>query len=257
MTVLAHSLERTVFIRATRDTVFRYFTDSPRWAAWWGAGSTIDPHPGGAVVIRLPGGVEVTGEVLELVAPEHIAFSYGFASGTPIPAGGSRVTIHLQPTEDGTWLRLTHEFADATVRDSFLQAWRYQLSLFANVVSREVTAGAGDAVDAWFGAWSIADAGARHAALAGVATDGVQYRDRYSATAGIADLVPHIAAFQQHMPGLQFQRNGPVRECQNFAAVEWVAQSADGQQRGSGTAGFAFDCNGRITSVVNFWNETS
>ena len=36
-----------VRIEADRETVFRYFTDSGRWAAWWGAGSTIDPRPGG------------------------------------------------------------------------------------------------------------------------------------------------------------------------------------------------------------------
>lgn len=256
MSVLAHAhaIDRTVFIRATRDTVFRFFTDNARWASWWGAGSTIDPHAGGAVLIRLPGGVDVTGEVLEVVTPERLVFTYGFASGAPIPAGGSRVTVHLTPADDGTWLRLTHEFADTTVRDSFVQAWRYQLSLFANVVSREVTVGAADAVDAWLGAWSIADPGARQAALKAVATDGVQYRDRFSAIAGIADLVPHIAAFQQHMPELQFQRSGPVRECQNFAMAEWVARAADGQPRGSGTAGFSFDCNGRINGVVNFWN---
>ena len=254
MTVLAHSLERTLFIRATPDTVFRFFTDSARWAAWWGAGSTIDGRPGGAISIRLPGGTEVTGEVLELIDPERLVFTYGFASGAPIPPGGSRVTIQLEPRDGGTHLTLTHDFADAGVRDSFQQAWRYQLSLFANVVSRDVVVGAAGAVDAWFGAWSIADADARQAALSGVATGGVQYRDRFSAIAGIADLVPHITAFRQHMPGLEFQRNGPVRECQNFALAEWVARATDGQQRGSGTAGFAFDCHGRIESVVNFWN---
>src|SRR5262249_5445683 len=48
MTELTHSLNRTVVIRAMPETVFRYFTDSARWAAWWGHGSTIDARPGGA-----------------------------------------------------------------------------------------------------------------------------------------------------------------------------------------------------------------
>lgn len=51
---LTHSLDRTVLIGATRETVFRFFTDNARWAAWWGAGSTIDPKPGGAVRIGTP-----------------------------------------------------------------------------------------------------------------------------------------------------------------------------------------------------------
>jgi len=39
-------LEVTVHIEAQPETVFSYFTDSVRWAAWWGAGSTIDARPG-------------------------------------------------------------------------------------------------------------------------------------------------------------------------------------------------------------------
>ena len=254
MTVLAHALERTVFIRATRGTVFRFFTDSARWASWWGAGSTIDPRHGGAVLIKLPGGVEVTGEVLELIPPERIVFTYGFASGAPIPPGGSRVTIHLEPQDEGTRLMLTHEFADGAVRDSFLQAWRYQLSLFSNLASREVTAEAAATIDQWFATWSITDPAARQSAIARIAVSGLLYRDRFSAIEGIADLVPHLAAFQQHMPGLQFERVGAVRECQGYALADWKATSADGQPRGSGTAEFEFDCNGRINGVVNFWN---
>ena len=61
---LPYHLHRTVTIEAPREIVFRYFTDSPRWAAWWGEGSSIDARPGGKVYIRYPNGVEVVGEVL-------------------------------------------------------------------------------------------------------------------------------------------------------------------------------------------------
>ena len=40
MKELEHVVERTVTIAARRETVFRYLTDSGRFAAWWGAGST-------------------------------------------------------------------------------------------------------------------------------------------------------------------------------------------------------------------------
>jgi len=49
MTALPHSLNRAVVIRARRETVFRFFPDSTRFAAWWGSGSAIEPRPGGAV----------------------------------------------------------------------------------------------------------------------------------------------------------------------------------------------------------------
>src|SRR6185503_3425465 len=108
MSELTHFVERTLDIQAPRDIVFRYFTDSAHWAAWWGAGSTIDARAGGRVLIRYPNGVQVLGEVIEAVEPERIIFTYGYESGKPIPPGSSQVTIQLKTVESGTRLHLTH-----------------------------------------------------------------------------------------------------------------------------------------------------
>src|SRR5580698_9972676 len=198
---LPYQLDRTVVIKAKPETVFRFFTDSARWAGWWGAGSTIDATPGGKVYIRHPNGIEALGEVLEVRDPDRIAFTYGFASGKPMPPGSSRVTIHLQPDEAGTRLHLKHEFAEAGPRDEHVQGWRFQLSLFANAVANEVYAGAQTVVDQWFRAWLIADERARETALAAIVSAGIAFRDRYSLLAGIPDLVAHIGASQRFMPG--------------------------------------------------------
>jgi uncharacterized protein YndB with AHSA1/START domain len=254
MTTLAHSLERTLTIRAAQDTVFRFFTDSACWASWWGAGSTIDARPGGALLIRHPNGVEATGEVLEIAPPERIVFTLGYASGTPIPPGGSRVTILVEPHGHGSVLTLTHEFPDAAGRDSHLQGWRYQLSMFANVVLRELTAQAAETIDAWFAAWSITNAAARRTALERVVNGSLRYRDRYSALEGLDDLVIQIGAVQQYMPEMRLARTGAMRDCQGVVLTDWTASAADGQPRASGTASFAFGSNGRLDSVISFWN---
>ena len=109
MTGLDHVLDRTVTIAARRETVFRYFTDSERFAAWWGQGSRIEPKPGGAVHIRYPNAVVAGGEVVEITPVERVVFTYGFESGQPIPIGASRVTITLEETARGTVVRLKHE----------------------------------------------------------------------------------------------------------------------------------------------------
>ena len=80
---LPHELDRIVTIQASPETVFRFFTDSARWSSWWGAGSTIDPRPGGALYIRHPNGVENTGQVLDIAPPKSISFSYGYPNGKP------------------------------------------------------------------------------------------------------------------------------------------------------------------------------
>jgi uncharacterized protein YndB with AHSA1/START domain len=252
---LSHHLERTILIQAKRETVFRYFSDAARWASWWGAGSTIDARPGGRLVIRYPNAVEVLGEVIEVSPPSRIAFTYGYATGKPIPVGGSRVTVDLETEGDHTRLRLKHEFADAEVRDHHIQGWRYQLSLFANAVANEVYAGAGDVVDAWFSAWSEPDAAAREATLARIAASDVQFRDRFSAVDGLSDLSAHLSAAQRFMPGLRLQRDGEIRHCQAVVLADWIARTTNGEERGRGTNVFVFASNGRLESVTGFWNR--
>jgi uncharacterized protein YndB with AHSA1/START domain len=251
---LSHRLDRTVTIQAAPETVFRFFTDSARWAAWWGAGSAIDARPGGTLTIRFPNGIEVVGEVLELRSPEHIVFTYGYPSGKPIPPGASRVTIRLEAARAGTRLHLVHEFADAAVRDQFVQAWRFQLSLFGNAVANEVYAGAAGVVDAWFGLWSETEEQARADTLARLAAPAVLFSDQYSMLEGIADLTAHIGAFQRFM-GIRLERKGDVRHCQGRVLADWVALANDGQQRGTGTNVFLLGAEGRIDSVTGFWNR--
>lgn len=129
-----------------------------------------------------------------------IAFTYGFATGNHIPPGSSRVTIRLNPHKDGTELRLLHEFAESAPRDEHVQGWRFQLSLFSNVVANEVFADASRAVDAWFDAWNTVDDRRREQTLAEIATFDVRFRDRYSLLDGINDLSAHIGAAQRFMP---------------------------------------------------------
>ena len=255
---LPHRLDRSVLIRASRETVFRFFTDSSRWASWWGKGSTIDPRPGGAMHIHFPEGTKATGEVLEVEPPERIVFTYGFVGGQPIAPGGSRVTIRLAADGPGgreTRLSLTHEFAEAPARDEFVQGWRFQLALFGNLVANEVHAEAAAKVDGWFDAWVLVDATARERALQEIAAPDVRFRDQYSLTDGLADLLPHISAAQKHMPGIRLQRSGNVRHCQGTVLCDWRVVMPDGQERGTGTNVFTFGPDGRIESVTGFWNR--
>jgi uncharacterized protein YndB with AHSA1/START domain len=253
VTALAHQLDRTIVIEAPPATVFKYFTDPARWAGWWGAGSTIDARPGGRVLVRYPDGTEAAGEVVEVTPPSQIVFTYGYVKGTPVAPGGSRVTIRLEPAARGTRLNLVHQFAEAAVRDEHVQGWRYQLSLFANVVADEVHRDAGALVDAWFAAWAEADEAARTNSLSAIAAADVRMRDRFSCVEGTGELTAHIAAAQRFMPGIRMQRQGDARHCQGTVLADWSAVSPDGQPRGRGTNVFTLGPDGRIETVTGFW----
>lgn len=249
---LPHRLDRAVTIQASPETVFRFFTDSERWAKWWGAGSTVDATPGGEVYVRHPGGIESRGKVIEVDSPRRFVFTYGFETGKPIPSGSSRVTILLEPHRQGTRLTLTHELADAAARDEHVQGWRFQLSLFANIVADEVTANAPRFIDMWFDAWAEPDVIARRKMLDEVVVPDVRMQDRYSNLDGLEDLMPHISASQRFMPGLRMRRAGNVRHCQGMVLADWTVSGLDGSQRGSGTNVFVFGPTGRIEWVTGF-----
>ncbi len=251
-TDLQHRLDRRITIHAPRDLVFRYFTDPDRWARWWGAGSTIDARPGGRVYIRYPNGVEASGEVIALRSPEEISFTFGYVTGSPMPPGSSRVTIRLESRARDTIVDLRHEFAEAAVRDEHVQGWRFQLSLFANVVANELHADADQAVDAWFAAWSEPDETKRAAMLRRIASPDVQFRDQYSAIESVDDLIAHAGASQRFMPGVRLERRGGARHCQGMMLADW-AMVVGGEERMRGTNVFVFAPTGMIEWVTGFW----
>jgi uncharacterized protein YndB with AHSA1/START domain len=249
---LPFSLDREVIICAKRDTVFRYFTDSERWARWWGAGSRIDARPGGEMLIVYPGGTTAQGTV-ELVEPvERFVFTYGYdRPNTPIPPGGSRVTITLTEVPTGTRVVLRHDVETAAVRDEHVAGWRYQMSVFADVVTRELAANATPTIDRYFALWSERDATARRAALAELCSDGVVYRDKFGYASGRDDLDGHIAAAQIHLPS-KLERDGDPRHTLGVSLVDWHALK-DGNPAARGTCVIEFAPDGRIARITGFW----
>ena len=256
-TPFAFRLDRSIVIHAAPKVVFRFFEESERWASWWGANSSIEPQPGGRVLIRRAEGMDVVGEVIELEPPERIVFSYGFLDRKAEPAVNSRVTIVLEPLGQSTRLRLTHEFSDAVARDEHVQGWRFQLSLFANVVANEVHAGVAHAVEGWFSAWSIADPAARRDAFARVSSSDIGLRDRFSLIDGLDDLVAHTAAYQRFFPGIRFERRGEIRHCQGVVLADWVTQADEGTAQLNGTCCFTFNTDNQIEAAINFISSPS
>ncbi|MGH9441190.1 MAG: SRPBCC family protein [Thermoanaerobaculia bacterium] len=254
MSELPYFLERTIVIGAPPEIVFRYFTDPVRFAAWWGAGSDIDCRPGGRVHIRYPDGTVAGGMVVEAEFPNLLVFTYGYeGAGKPILPGASRVTIRLTEEAAGTRLHLRHDVPTAELLDEHTQGWRYQLSLFANVVCRELFAGAQEKVDAYLSAWSEPDASARRALLGSSLTEDVSFHDAYACLRGIDDLNANLAAVQRFMPGMMLRRAGELRQCQESALGDWSAEGPDGAVKAKGTNAYDFAPDGRIRRVVGFW----
>jgi uncharacterized protein YndB with AHSA1/START domain len=254
-TTLPQVLTRSVVIRAQPETVFRFFTDSTRFASWWGAGSSIEARPGGAVRIVYPGGVLVTGSVVSVDPVRQISFTYGYETQNHelVPPGGSLVTVSLEEHPEGTMLRLTHDLPTAAAREAHLPGWRYQLAVFANRVAEEAHGGAEALVDRYFAVWSETDAARRRGELTSVATADLVFRDGFGVTASPEDLAEHIGAAQIHMPGLRLERDGALRHCQGTGLANWVARAPDGSIAARGCNVIEFAPDGRLARVVGLW----
>jgi uncharacterized protein YndB with AHSA1/START domain len=254
MNELRFSIDREIFIAATRATVFRYFTDPERWAQWWGAGSQVDPRPGGEVVICYPGGVLARGTVVEVAAPERFVFTYGYdRPDSPLEPGCSRVTITVTEVAKGTRVHLRHDVASEELRAQHVAGWRYQMGVFANIVMTEHDVDASATIDRWLAAWSERDPVARRRLLDASCTDEVEYRDRYGFAGGRDDLDGHIAAAQVHLPAA-LARDGDARVTLGMAMVDWRA-SRDDKVAARGTSVIELAPDGRIARVTGFWRD--
>jgi uncharacterized protein YndB with AHSA1/START domain len=249
---LPYEVERTVRMAASPETVFGHFTDPARWAAWWGAGSTIDARPGGALLIRYPNAVEAVGAVESVDPPHRIVFTMGYPSGTPFPPGASRVTVTVDADGDATRLHLAHALADPDARDQFVQGWRYQLSLLANLVLDAAYADGAWRIDEWFTAFSERDEAARAERIRRLAAPSVEYRDRYSAVAGVDDLIAQAGAMHRFIPGFSVSRAGAVRHRQGALLADWTQSAPDGTPLGQGAAVIELAAGGRVSRVTMF-----
>ena len=142
MQELPHHLDRTVVIKATPETVFRFFTDSTRWASWWGAGSTIDANPGGKVYIRHPNGSGNAGRSSGSAPArnDHLHLRVRAA------ANPYRLEVRESPfgwnpttTERGCICGMNSPKPARAI--STCKGGAIQLSVFSNVVANEVYAG--------------------------------------------------------------------------------------------------------------------
>jgi len=160
------------------------------------------------------------------------------------------VTILLEAVPSGTRLQLLHEFAEAAPRDEHIQGWRFQLSLFGNVVANEAFANVASVVDDWFAAWIIADEQARQTALAKIVTPGIQFRDRFSLLDGIDDLTAHLGASTAVYAGVPHGAEGRHPALPGNSTRGLDCDRADGQPRMNGTNVFVFGPDVRIESVT-------
>jgi hypothetical protein len=184
-------------------------------------------------------------------------------TGPPISSIGidfgsaKRRRSHPEEAKRGTLLDLRHAFSSAKIRDQYVQGWRYQLALFSGVIGEEGKAEITRRVDDFFRAWGEPDARIRRDLLESCATSAITFRDAFSATDGLEELLANLEAVQVFLPGVTLARRGDVRVSHGSALASWSAARGSGEPAGTGVNVFDLSADGRISGVVGFWEEKS
>lgn len=253
----------SVVIAAEVATVWSYFTDPARFAAWIGAyagqgGATevrIDPRVGGEIRVGYPGGAIGLGKVTALEPQQRFAFSWGYEGGAQgLAPGSTQVEIALTQTAEGTLVELRHSgIPNDTVRRGHLAGWKHYLSMLAkNAADAQFGAGLPERFDAYFRAWREADDAARAALLMTCCESTVRVRTGFACTDGIEELSAHIANGLKHMPGMSLVADGAPQQLHGYARANWAVQMPDGKPAFRGTNFMVFSPQGKIAAVVSF-----
>jgi uncharacterized protein YndB with AHSA1/START domain len=137
------SVERTISIAASPETVWEFFVNPEKLMRWMGTDAELDPQSGGTYRNEVLPGHVARGEFVELDPPHRLVFTWGWErSGddpSPVPPGSSTIEVELTPEGNRTSLRFVHrDLPNAEAAASHAHGWDHYLARL------ETAAGGGD-----------------------------------------------------------------------------------------------------------------
>jgi len=127
------TVERTISIAATPQTVWEFFVDPEKLVRWMGTNAELDANPGGIYRNEVIPGHIARGEFVELDPPHRLVFTFGWEkSGEDAPAvgpGASTIEVDLTAEGEGTSLRFLHrDLPNVEAAASHAQGWDHYLA---------------------------------------------------------------------------------------------------------------------------------
>ena len=126
-TTQLETIEQTVHIEASPETVWTFWTDPARICEWMGIEAELVPETGGLFRVVLGEGPVMLGEFVELDPPRRLVFTFGWEGGGPggpLAPGSSLIEVTLEPDGPNTVLTLRHELPSTHAVDH-AKGWAY------------------------------------------------------------------------------------------------------------------------------------
>ena len=135
------TIEQTVRITASPETVWSFWTDPRRICEWWGTEAEVEAEPGGMFRVVMGDGPVMRGTFTELEPPWRLVFSFGWEQspfGDGLAPGSTRVEVTLTPDNGETVILLRHFELPAEHASEHQKGWSYfvgeRLVAMANAV---------------------------------------------------------------------------------------------------------------------------
>ncbi len=104
---MTDAFETSIHIDAPPQEVFDHFVRPELLVRWMGEYARLEATAGGLYTVDIDG-VLIRGEFVVVDPPRFIEIAWGEAGNEIMPPGATRLTIELEPTARGTYLKLTH-----------------------------------------------------------------------------------------------------------------------------------------------------
>jgi uncharacterized protein YndB with AHSA1/START domain len=126
------AVECSIRVAAAPETIFRYLTESDRFAAWMGVEAALDPRPGGAFELDMAERGAVRGTFVAVEPLRRVVFTWGWVGNPELPPGSSTVEVTLLSEGEETEVRLRHTgLPSAAMRELHRAGWEGYLARLA------------------------------------------------------------------------------------------------------------------------------
>ena len=123
------AVEKDVFVAASPEVVFDYFTKPQLLLRWQADEVDVDVRPGGHMRLRVSSENVAIGEYVTVEPPHRVVFTWGWDGNAGVPPGSSTVEVTLEPEGDGTRVRLRHtDLPDDDARVNHGYGWAHYLA---------------------------------------------------------------------------------------------------------------------------------
>jgi uncharacterized protein YndB with AHSA1/START domain len=123
----AEPVAASVFVKATPQRVYEYFTRPEAIVRWMGDYALLEPEPGGRFTLDVRG-APVRGRYIELEPPHRLLISWGYAGSEVLAPGASTVEVRLIAEDGGTRVELEHRDLPEQETHGHFTGWAHYLA---------------------------------------------------------------------------------------------------------------------------------